>query len=72
MAIKSEEARVSDRARNIKVQSILAQAQEDEREAAFRRESAQGIRRGGLISAGASAATGLGRGLSKGGFLNPG
>src|SRR5688572_793983 len=54
MAIKSEEARVSARARNIKVQSILAQVQEDEREAAYRRGLAQDTRRGGLLSAGAS------------------
>src|SRR5688572_30534936 len=59
-AIKSEEARISDRARNIKVQSILAQANEDEREAAFRRESAKDIRQGGLWSAGATVLKGAG------------
>jgi hypothetical protein len=59
-ALKAEEARLSDRARNIKVSSILAQAREDQLSSAYRRDLAGDIRTAGYISAGAGVLKGIG------------
>lgn len=60
-ALKAEEERISDRARTIKTGSILAQAEEDEMTAAYRRRVGRSALAGGALSAGASLLSGFGK-----------
>lgn len=60
LAILENESRISDRARNIKVASIRAQASEDDASAAYRLEAAKTARLAGYLGAGGKALKGLG------------
>lgn len=61
LAVKGEERRISDRSRQIKVQSIRAQAAEDEISANYRDYAAKNALLGGYVGAGAKIFKGLPR-----------
>lgn len=68
-AIIANEARISDRERQIKTASLRAQASEDDASALFRRRVGEDALLGSYLGAGATVAGGLGRAYARGGPL---
>jgi hypothetical protein len=71
VAVREYQEFVGERARTIKVESLLAQAQQDEADAAYYRQAGSFALMQGYLGAGADVAGGLFQAFKPGGSLGP-